>query len=166
MMKVQPAAGQLWRDWGGAARICGVVAAGLAWWNSLSETMRTYWCELAGKYVAADAWAYFKRARPEETAQLLQKRSLPPCSIIVGGRCHLLDGRRLKGSGYQIPDTPGLEDHARGCRRAKPVRDQPREAVRRLSHRCGCNPGTLRDRAGAGGLKRGNRAVHARRLVC
>lgn len=101
MMKVQPAAGQLWRDRDGAARICGVVAAGLAWWNSLSETMRTYWCELAGKYVAADAWAYFKRARPEEAAQLLQKRSLPPCSIIVGGRCHLLDGRRLTGSGLK-----------------------------------------------------------------
>lgn len=46
-------------------------AAGIAWWNSLPETMRLYWCELAGTYVAVDAWAYFKRARPEEAAAWL-----------------------------------------------------------------------------------------------
>ena len=129
-MDMQPAAGQLWRDQDGAARICGIVAvedvpyavllrtrgatgkrkrrpflfpvasllagddgwhhepeihpeagtvdvdreptanetAGITWWNSLPETMRLYWCELAGSYVAADAWAHFKRARPEEVA--------------------------------------------------------------------------------------------------
>lgn len=44
--------------------------AGMDWWNSLSETMREYWCEMAKSYIAADAWAQFKRARPEEVDTL------------------------------------------------------------------------------------------------
>lgn len=43
--------------------------AGMAWWNGLSETMRQYWCELSGSSVAANAWAWFKRARPEEARE-------------------------------------------------------------------------------------------------
>lgn len=139
-MDMLPAAGQLWRDQDGGARICGIVlvegeayavllrtrgavgkrkrrpflfpvtsmlagddgwhyapeiraeckpvnvdreptqdeAAGIAWWNSQSETMRLYWCELAGSYVAADAWAHFKRARPEEATAWREGQGAAP----------------------------------------------------------------------------------------
>jgi hypothetical protein len=52
-------------------------ASGIAWWNSLSESMRAYWCELAKSYIAADAWAYFKTTRPEEAAAAAWPKSPP-----------------------------------------------------------------------------------------
>lgn len=48
--------------------------AGLQWWNEvLSEDLRRYWCECAGSYIAADAWAHYKRARPEELPGLFAR---------------------------------------------------------------------------------------------
>lgn len=39
---------------------------GMAWWNDLSESDRLYWLGLSGSASPADAWEWFKRARPEE----------------------------------------------------------------------------------------------------
>jgi hypothetical protein len=36
-------------------------AAGIAWWNALTEPQRAAWCERAGTAVPAEAWAEFKR---------------------------------------------------------------------------------------------------------
>lgn len=40
-------------------------AAGVAWWNGLSEPARAAWMLLADSAVPADAWALFK-ANPEQ----------------------------------------------------------------------------------------------------
>ena len=34
--------------------------AGMAWWNSLSEADRRYWCLAAMTAVPAEAWKYFR----------------------------------------------------------------------------------------------------------
>lgn len=39
---------------------------GMAWWNTLSESDRLYWLELANSACPADAWEWFKQARPDE----------------------------------------------------------------------------------------------------
>jgi len=39
-------------------------AAGIAWWNGLSEADRAAWMERAGSAVPADAWAAFKQEGP------------------------------------------------------------------------------------------------------
>lgn len=36
-------------------------AAGIAWWNALTETERAKWLAQAGSAVPADAWAAYKR---------------------------------------------------------------------------------------------------------
>ena len=33
-------------------------AAGMEWWNGLSEEQRAYWLEAANTAIVAEAWAY------------------------------------------------------------------------------------------------------------
>ncbi|MGH8226694.1 MAG: hypothetical protein ACREU3_02125 [Steroidobacteraceae bacterium] len=39
--------------------------AGIAWWNRLTPARRTYWLEVAGSAVPADAWRAFQAGVPE-----------------------------------------------------------------------------------------------------
>ena len=40
-------------------------AAGMQWWNNLTEAQRARWAKRAGTGVVADAWALFKQAAGE-----------------------------------------------------------------------------------------------------
>lgn len=44
--------------------------SGMAWWNSLSESDRRYWLDMARTACPADAWANFKRAEKVREAAL------------------------------------------------------------------------------------------------
>jgi hypothetical protein len=40
-------------------------AAGMSWWNGLSEMARAFWLRQSGGITAADAWAEWKRRQAQ-----------------------------------------------------------------------------------------------------
>lgn len=47
--------------------------AGMAWWNSMSESDRLYWLALAKSAAPVDAWERFKRVYPERVQSYIHK---------------------------------------------------------------------------------------------